>query len=356
MAEEEKKRNGNRLKSMLVMQYILKHADGETPVSMEQIQEHLAKYGVEAERRGIYKDIAEFTKLMNAELDDDGDISERDKLGYEIAFTRKPHPKAPQGGYLVTSRPYEFDELKLLTECVNSARFLSETQAKNLRRTISSLCSVQQAKQLNTDSAVVNRSKTVNKSVIASISTINSAIRHGHKISFKYLSYSFNNMHAQVERRSGKAYTVEPYKMLIDNGFFYLMTYNGKKPIIYRIDRMKEVAELHDSREWEKEFAENVDLDNYTHKVFSMFGGKKKNVTMRFIDQRLDTVVDQFGVRGVKYEKVDDSHFTCQTEVEISDMFYAWLCGFGRRVKLLEPPEIVQSYHDYLKKIADMYE
>lgn len=355
MAEEEKKRN-NRLKSMLVMQFILKHADDENPVSMEQIQNHLEKYGVEADRRGIYKDIAEFTKLMNAEWEEECGISERDKLNYEITFTRRAYPNAPQGGYLVSNRPYEFDELKLLTECVNSARFLSEAQAKNLRRTISSLCSVQQAKQLNTDSAVVNRSKTVNKSVIASISTINSAIRHRHKITFKYLSYSFSNMHTQVERRSGKPYTAEPYKMLIDNGFFYLMTYNGKKPIIYRIDRMKDVTELHELREWEKAFTENVDLDNFTHKVFSMFGGKKQTVTMRFIDQRLDTVVDQFGIRGVKYEKVDDKHFTVQTEVEISDMFYAWLCGFGRRVKLLEPPEVVQGYHDYLKKIAEMYE
>lgn len=163
-------------------------------------------------------------------------------------------------------------------------------------------------------------------------------------------------MHTQVERRSGKAYTAEPYKMLIDNGFFYGMTYNGTKPVIYRIDRMKDVAELRAPREWEKEFAENVDLENYTHKVFSMFGGKKQTVTMRFIDQRLDTVVDQFGICGVKYEKVDDTHFTAQTEVEISDMFYSWICGFGRRAKIIDPPEVVQGFRDYLKKITEMYE
>ena len=159
-----------------------------------------------------------------------------------------------------------------------------------------------------------------------------------------------------MERRSGKFYVVNPYKMLIDNGFFYLLTYNGTKNIVYRIDRMKDVKELLTAREWEKEFEENVDMDNYTKRVFSMFGGKRERVTIRFIDQRLDTVVDQFGIAGVKYEKVDDTHFTAQAEVEISDMFYSWVCGFGRRAKIIDPPHVVEGMREFVKKVSDMYE
>ena len=149
---------------------------------------------------------------------------------------------------------------------------------------------------------------------------------------------------------------VNPYKMLIDNGFFYLLTYNGTKTIVYRIDRMKEVKELLTAREWEKEFKENVDMDNYTKRVFSMFGGKRERVTIRFIDQRLDTVVDQFGIAGVKYEKIDDTHFTAQADVEISDMFYSWVCGFGRRAKIIDPPHVVEGMREFVKKVSDMYE
>ena len=350
------KSENQKYKSLLVMQYILKHADDEHAVTVGQIADHLAKYGIEAERRSIYRDIHAMMELMNTELDLGNEVAERDRLGYEITFTRKPHKDAPNGGYLVTARPYEFDELRLLAECINSARFLSENQAKNLRRTISGLCSKEQAKLLNTDSTVVNRSKTANKSVMASISTINQAIRHGNQISFKYLSYSFDNMRTQVERRSGKPYVVNPYKLLIDNGFFYLMTYNGSKPIIYRIDRMKDVRELSTAREWEREFKANVNLDNYTQRVFSMFGGERERVTIRFIDRRLDTVVEQFGIHGVKYEKVDEGHFTAQAEVELSDMFYAWVFGFGRRAKIIDPPYVADKMREYCQKIAQMYE
>ena len=350
------KSENQKYKSLLVMQYILKHADDEHAVTVGQIADYLAKYGIEAERRSIYRDIHAMMELMNTELDLGDEVADRDRLGYEITFTRKPHKDAPNGGYLVTARPYEFDELRLLAECINSARFLSENQAKNLRRTISGLCSIEQAKLLNTDSTVVNRSKTANKSVMASISTINQAIRHGNQISFKYLSYSFDNMRTQVERRAGKPYVVNPYKLLIDNGFFYLMTYNGSKPIIYRIDRMKDVRELSTAREWEREFKENVNLDNYTQRVFSMFGGERERVTIRFIDRRLDTVVEQFGIHGVKYEKVDEGHFTAQAEVELSDMFYAWVFGFGRRAKIIDPPYVADKMREYCQKIAQMYE
>lgn len=354
------KAKGQKYKSLLVMQYILKHADEEHPVTIGEIEAHLSKYGIEAERRSIYRDIHDIMELLNMELDDDGEIPDRDKLQYEVTFTRRKYPDAPQGGYLVTVRPYEFDELRLLAECVNSARFLSENQAKNLRRTISGLCSIHQAKELITDSTVVNRSKTVNKTVMASISTINQAIRHKRQISFKYVSYAFGNLHTQVERKAGKVNIAHPYKLLIDNGFFYVLTYDGKKKknkvFPYRIDRMKDVRELPDPREWDKEFETEVNMDNYTQRVFSMFGGQRERVTIRFIDYKLDTVVDQFGINGVKYEKIDDKHFTAQAEVEISDMFYAWVAGFGRRAKIIDPPHVVEGMREFAAKVADMYE
>ena len=236
------KSENQKYKSLLVMQYILKNADDEHAVTIGQIEDHLAKYGIEAERRSIYRDIHAMMDLMNMEQDPDNEITDRERLGYQIVHTRKPHKDAPNGGYLVTARPYKFTDLRLLAECVNSARFLSENQARTLRRTISGLCSKEQAKLLNTDSTVVNRSKTANTSVMDSIQTINQAIRHGRQIRFKYLSYSFDNMRTQVERRSGKFYVVNPYKMLIDNGFFYLLTYNGTKTMKNRIMVFKSLA------------------------------------------------------------------------------------------------------------------
>ena len=68
------------------MQYILKNADDEHAVTVGQIEDHLAKYGIEAERRSIYRDIHAMMELMNMDLD--ADIPDRDRLGYEISLLK----------------------------------------------------------------------------------------------------------------------------------------------------------------------------------------------------------------------------------------------------------------------------
>ena len=43
------------------------------------------------------------------------------------------------------------------------------------------------------------------------------------KISFKYLKYTLQDGVTQVERRKGAAYKVSPYKLLINEGNYYLL-------------------------------------------------------------------------------------------------------------------------------------
>lgn len=115
-------RPGQKYNSPLVLQYLLKNADDENAVTMNDILSHLSKYGIESDRRSVYRDIHDLVELLNAELQEEDRIPERERLGYEVVFTRKLTKNSPQGGYLVTQRPYEFDELRLLTECVNLSK------------------------------------------------------------------------------------------------------------------------------------------------------------------------------------------------------------------------------------------
>jgi hypothetical protein len=42
------------------------------------------------------------------------------------------------------------------------------------------------------------------------------------------------------------------------------------------------------------------------------------------------------------------------TEVELSDLFFSWLCGFGNRVKTMES-ELAAKYVAYQDKIRSLY-
>ena len=98
-----------------------------------------------------------------------------------------------------------------------------------------------------------------------------------------------------------------------------------------------------------------LDLDTFTQRTFGMFGGDRKGITLRFINPLLDTVIDRFGTKGVRYAKLDDSHFRVELEVEISDQFFGWLLGFGNKVKIMGPDSAIDAFTAYLDKVRGMY-
>ena len=53
---------------------------------------------------------------------------------------------------------------------------------------------------------------------------------------------------------------------------------------------------------------------------------------------------------------MDDWHFKVTANVEISDQFYGWLLGFGKRARLTWPDDEVEKFTEYLDKVRGMYE
>ena len=87
-----------------------------------------------------------------------------------------------------------------------------------------------------------------------------------------------------------------------------------------------------------------------------MFGGKKKRVQIRFANVLLDTAVERFGKgKDTFYYQDGEEHFVIATDVEISDQFFAWVCGFGNKVKIIGQGDVVEEFKAYLDKIKEMY-
>ena len=55
------------------------------------------------------------------------------------------------------------------------------------------------------------------------------------------------------------------------------------------------------------------------------------------------------------FTKVDDTHFSVTAKVEISDQFFGWILGFGKKAKLLYPEAVKDDFKAYLDKIIEMY-
>ena len=349
MAEKSGKSFGQKYKSILVLQVLLKYTDNDNPLTAKKIKERLLDdYGIEAEEHSIRRDIKELQRLYSA--DDEECIEEGERLAYKIEYDG-----AGERGYKITKRPCRFSDLQLLVECIHSARFISEKEEKRLLGMIKEFCSEKQYKTLKMEAYLVDRVKTSNSDIIKYIQTINKAIKNNCKIQFKYMKYTLQNRSQQTPRRNGSFYIVSPFKILISEGNFYLLAHKGEKVTTYRIDRMENVIETTERREGAELYKE-MDMNDFTKRVFSMFGGEQKKVTIRFTKDLIDIVVDRFGAHGAMYIPDDDRHFIIKTDVEISNMFYSWVCGFRKKAVILDPPEVVEGFKSFLSDINQKYE
>lgn len=329
------KSENQKLKILYVAKYLLENSDENHTVTTSDIVDYLINdCGISAERRSIYRDIGIL----------------RDEFDMDIV-------RGQGNKYKLMSRQFEFDDLRLLAQCVYAAKFISEAQAKNLIDTLSEFCSKYQAKKLKTEVFVCDRVKSKQKGTMLIISNINTAMTKAQKISFKYLKYTINNVHQQVERRKGNTYKVSPYTLLINDGNYYLLAFADKEQDFrtYRVDRIKELKILDEPREGEDVFAD-MDLSTYTKRVFGMYGGAEETVTMRFINPLLDSVVDRFGVGvNVLYKPDDKNHFRVVADVEVSPQFFGWICGFGNQAVIESPQNVVDQFQKHIEKIQSKY-
>ena len=336
------KRENQKYKALLVAKYLMEFTDENHSCTANELIDYLKyEHGIEAERRSIYRDIAVL----------------RDVLGMDIEGSTG-------GKYRLASCQFEQDDLRVLAECVHAARFISASKAKKLVSTIGELGSMYQAESLQHEVFLIDRVKSTQKGTLNIISTINAAMakkqdgkpHEPQKISFKYMKHTIDDVNSMVEKYHGKLYKVSPFRLLINDGNYYLLAFDDKAQDMrtYRIDRMKDVRLLPEPQEGKEAF-EAIDLQSYTQRVFSMFGGEKQLVAMQFENHLLDSVIDRFGTKNASYSKVDDERFSVSVEVELSNQFYSWLLQFGEKAKITHPKAVVNKMRKFLENMVLQY-
>lgn len=357
------KKPNQKLKPYLVLKFLEKYSDEEHTFDGEAIANAMIEdYGIFAEKRSVYRDIKDINKAYIMQRDD-VDVHEAEEIlskGYDedkvILYN------AAKKGYYWQDRKYTTEDLQLLAECINSAKFLSKKASDKLINIIEEDLSVSQKETLNTDVFLIDRIKS-NKNIIYDISKINAAmspksdgIPHTpKKISFYYQKYSISNVREQIDRRKGETYIVSPFRLIINDGNYYLLGYSDKfkKMRTYRVDRMKGLEILDSDREGEEVY-KKIDIKDFIERKFSMFDGTVEKVKIQFTKDLLDSFIDRFGSNKV-YGIVDSNHYYISTFIEVSPPFFGWLCGFGNKVKIIEPLNVVNQFQKHLQKIIEKY-
>lgn len=317
------KGSNQKLKILYIRDILLNMTDENHPMSVNNMIDELAKRGVPAERKTLYDDLT----LL------------RDVYGMDIIFVR-----GKMNGYYVGERDFEIAELKLLADSVSAAKFISEKKSLSLISKIEKFASVYDAKRLRRQVYVTDRVKTMNESVYYSVDTIHDAISSNRQITFKYFDITADKK--KNYRKSGGLYTETPVALMCDDDNYYLVTYKRKYECYahYRVDKMESVSITDVPRDMP---SETFDPAEYAKSVFSMFGGDREYVDIRFDMSLIGVVFDKFGT-DIPVRKISDDEFEATLHVAVSDQFFAWLAGFGARARIIEPQIICEKFKKFL--------
>lgn len=332
MAKERKGEN-QKLKMLYLVKIFSEETDDNHYLTMPEIVQKLAAYGVNADRKTLYQD---FDVLRDFGLDI---IAEHEGRSHY---------------YYLGSRDFELPELKLLVDSVQSARFITDKKSSQLIKKLESLVSKYEGSKLHRQVVIAGRVKTMNESIYYNVDKIHEAIASDKQIRFKYFQW---NLKKEMELRyDGKWYQASPWSLMWDDEKYYLMVYDSKYGNIthYRVDKMLDIEILDEKREGRKEF-EAINIPHYSNMVFGMFGGQEKKVTLEAENGLVSVMIDRFG-KDIIIAPVDDEHFQVTVSVAVSNHFFGWIMSLDGYVKVVAPDSVVKQMKDAISKQAELYD
>lgn len=326
MSAESKK-----LKLLYLMQLFYEQTDESHGLTTPELIEALAERGVDAERKSIYRDIEALRTF-----------------GMDIVKL----PTRPTS-YALASRTFTGTELMLLTNAVQSSRFLTQRMANRLVGGIRTLGSRHQVRSLTQSVSVEGRIKMQNESVFHHVDTIHEAIDQRRKIAFRYMKYDARKqLRAQG---AGRIYCETPVHLIYSEGCYYLIAYNDKHASLttYRVDRMQGLR-ITDEPAVRNEVTATFDAAAYSARTFSMYGGDTCAVVLHVQESVMSAMIDRFG-KDVDVTALDDGTARLYATVAPSPVFFGWLAQFGPAVRIESPSTLAAAYADYLRTILEDY-
>lgn len=317
-----------KLKLLLLRDYLEQNTDEQHPAAMADLLAYLAENGISAERKSIY-----------------ADLQALEDYGLDIVRT-----SGKNAGYYLASRAFELPELSLLVDAVQSSKFLSEKKSMELIKKLGTLASCHEAKSLRRQVTVSGRVKTMNESIYYNVDRIHEAINHNSQISFRYFEWGVD----REKHFRGDVRTASPYALCWDSENYYLVAHTEAHGIThFRVDKMTSISETGVPRTVTEE-TKKIDLADYSKQVFYMFHGDKTTVRLRFHNSLAGVVIDRFG-RDIMLIPDGDEHFCLSTEIVVSPMFLGWLSSFGDRVKILSPDRVVDEFKALCRSTLAQY-
>ena len=244
-------------------------------------------------------------------------------------------------------------QVRLLFNAVQSSRFLTAGESRELQEALLGLVSVHEEYSLMGDVHVVQRLEAKGRSeVLAACSAIAQALRDDRKVEFEYTFNNFEGTQIALPGDNGETLRVEtPTALYFSEGNYYLESFSatpwrhGQQIMRSRVDRMRAVRVSDERADLCEEVLEaRRTAASRMKREVQMFGGTPRTIFLRVSAEATNELFDLFGF-GLEFANFsgmprnkDTTGDTCVTVAQ-SPTFFRWLIGMGSRVRIVAPPD-----------------
>jgi predicted DNA-binding transcriptional regulator YafY len=274
------------------------------------------------------------------------DLEVLDEEGFEIVTNTGDYGKIL---YSHQDRLFETYQLRLMVDAILSARFITEREKKTLIQKLKKLTSKHIAKTLP-DPLIFNPSSSIDYHMIKmNIDRAHEAISNNYVLAYQYGKYNVEKEF--VFSRNGDTYFVEPYALIWQNDYYYLI---GKFQLTgefrhYRLDRMRNVKVM------DKKFRkDNLDITKYIDQTFHMFAGEDQWIKIQFKQELVNVILDRFGM-DADIRKIDKEHLLLTTKAKLSSGLVSWILRWGHKAKVLSPEWLVEEVKKEIRLMEALY-
>ena len=295
-------------------------------------------------------------ELLNEESESDrrtlyDDVRDLEALGTKVRIDKSHRPPSLS----VEERTFSLSELKLMIDAIASSKYLTMKASQDLIDKLKMFCSRYEANELNRQTLLANRAKRIDNDFHNNVSIISTAIEQKNKISFEYFRI---NTRGKKQRNKNTA-IISPWFTVYADDKYYMIGFDGKKRLTYRVDRMECIRMLEEKQDGEEELlAFKNELPFRTQSMFNMFGEEKEYVTLRCPEFFYYTIEDKFGSNLIpRYEKdkTGKEYVKVTVPVAVGPQFFAWIFGMENKITIVEPENVIQQMRDMLKKVGWHY-
>ena len=323
---------GNKkMLNMLILEILKDYTNDNHRLTQQDIIQLLEKnYGMTCDRRSVK-----------------ANIDSLKELGYDIATYK---------GYCLLGREFADEELRLLIDSVLSSKFVSKEQARRLVGKLVKQGNRYFHAKVRHIANLPELRHSDNKLVMFNIDVLNDAIEKKRQVKFIYNAY--NTSFKLVPKRD-EPYVVNPYQMVVCNGWYYLIGNTEPHDNVshYRIDKMKKVA-IVDKPAKDKslvvDFARGYNLPRHMAEHIYMFGGDTIEVQFQTGKYLMDQLVDWFG-KDFSVKTLSNGEMLVTVKCNESAIKY-WALQYIEHIEVVAPVSFRQEIHSILKNSLRFYE